>query len=297
MNRWLMVAALPLICSARDLRDVEFAKPNGGSLTLDAWIPDSRRPQPAVIMVHGGGWEAGDKRTYIRPWFGTLTDAGIAWFTINYRLAPQWKHPAAVEDIEAAVRWVRSNAKRLGIDPRRLVLMGESAGGHLAALAALRGRAKVAGMVSFYGIHDIALWAEQRGGMPRNIALYLTDAAPAAVREASPIAYVNANSPPMLLIHGTSDAGVPWRQSEALCEAARRAGVPCELQIIDGAPHGVENWEKNPAFHTWKPKLVQWLQQLWQVAGASSTTAPPESPRRRGTYTPPVRPAASTASK
>lgn len=297
MTRRLIIAALAAICSARDLSEVEFARPNRISLTLDAWIPDAPRPQPAVILVHGGGWEAGDKRTYIRPWFSTLADAGIAWFTINYRLAPQWKHPAAVEDIEAAVRWVRSNARRLGVDARRLVLMGESAGGHLAALAALRGRVKVAGLVSFYGIHDIGLWAEQRGEMPRNIALYLPDLSPATVQEASPVTYVRANSPPMLLIHGTSDAGVPWRQSAALCEAARRVRARCELQQIDGAPHGVENWEKNPAFHTWKPKLVQWLQQLWQVAAASSTSAPPESPRRRGTYTPPVRPAASAASR
>ena len=87
-------------------------------------------PTQVDAIVHG------DKRTYIRPWFSTLSDAGIAWFTINYRLAPQWKHPAAMEDIESAVRWIQSHAKRLGVDPRRLVVMGEAGGGPVKATRA-----------------------------------------------------------------------------------------------------------------------------------------------------------------
>src|SRR6478609_9333309 len=129
----LTVAAfLPAI--AAELKDVEYARPSGVSLTLDASIPQSSLAQPAVLLVHGGGWEAGDKRTYIHPWFTTLSQARIAWVTINYRLAPQWKHPAAVEDIHSALMWIRSNAQRLGVDPRRIAIMGESAGGHLVTL-------------------------------------------------------------------------------------------------------------------------------------------------------------------
>jgi acetyl esterase len=263
MIRLLVALAMTLLCAGREFKDIEFATPTDVVLTLDAWIPDAARPQPAVIMVHGGGWEAGDKTTYIRPWFSTLTDAGIAWFTINYRLAPQWKHPAAVEDIEAAVRWVRSNARRLGVDGGRLVLMGESAGGHLASLAALRGKVKVAGLISFYGIHDVALWAEQRAEVPRNIRLYLRDSQIATLREASPVTYVGRGSPPILVIHGTADTGVPWRQSEVLCEAARRVGAQCEMQLIEGAPHGVENWEQRAEFQVWKRKVVEWLRGLW----------------------------------
>ncbi|MBN9662894.1 MAG: alpha/beta hydrolase, partial [Acidobacteria bacterium] len=120
----LVLLASASLCAAppaapTELKDVEFAKPAGVSLTLDAWIPASAKAQPAVILVHGGGWNAGTKRTYINPWFPTLTDAGIAWFTINYRLAPQWKYPAAVEDVEAAVTWVQANAKKWNIDPKR----------------------------------------------------------------------------------------------------------------------------------------------------------------------------------
>jgi acetyl esterase len=261
MNWKPMVLSLVLavVVPAVELKDVEFARPAGVSLTLDASIPDSNQPQRAVILVHGGGWEAGDKRTYIGPWFGTLTNAGIAWFTINYRLAPRWKHPAAVEDIESAVRWVQANAKSLGIDPRRVALMGESAGGHLAALAGLRRRVRVAAVISFYGIYDLPLWFRQRGEVPRNIAKYLPDEKPETLREASPVNYVSRDSPPIMLVHGTGDIGVPWKQSERLCQAAAGLHASCRLMLIDAAPHGVENWEAEERFQIWKPEVVAWL--------------------------------------
>jgi len=243
----------------KDLKDVEFARPGGVSLTLDAWLPDDGRTRGVVILVHGGGWEAGDKRTYIGPWFTTLTEAGIPWFTINYRLAPTDPHPAAVEDIEAAVQWLRSHAKEYHVDPSKIVLMGESAGGHLVGLAALRGKVKVAGLVSFYGIHDLALWKQQRGEWPRNIGLYLPGADAAVMREASPITYVKRGQSPVLLVHGKADRGVPWQQSEVFCDAVKKVGAKCEMQLIEGAPHGVENWEKEARFMVWKVPTVAWL--------------------------------------
>ena len=247
---------------SREIKDIEFARPDGFSLTLDAWRPDDSRVRGAVILVHGGGWEAGDKRTYIGPWFSALTAAGIPWFTINYRLAPRFPHPAAVEDIEAAVSWVRAYAREYQVNPDRIVLMGESAGGHLAALAALRGKVKVAGLVSFYGVHDIPQWQIQRGELPRNIALYLPQATPAALLKASPISEVKRGQVPMLLVHGKADSGVPWQQSEAFCEASRKVGARCDMQLIDGAPHGVENWEKDLRFQVWKTPTIAWLLRL-----------------------------------
>jgi acetyl esterase len=260
--RWTLIPLAALLnagLSAGELRDVEFAKPHGLPLTLDANIPDSPKPQPVVILVHGGGWEAGDKQTYIRPWFVTLSDAKIAWVSINYRLAPQWKHPAAVEDVETAVRWVRENAGRLHLDPRRIGLMGESAGAHVAALAALRGRVSVAALISFYGIHDVPLWFEQRGEIPKNFAQYLPAMDKAVLAGASPVTYVREKSPPILVVHGMADKGVPYEQSQRLCDAAWRAKVRCDLLLIDGAPHGVENWERETRFHVWKPRVTSWI--------------------------------------
>jgi len=90
--------------------DVEFARPGGFSLTLDAWTPEGKGPFPTVIIVHGGGFSRGDKQTYVKPLFPVLSEAGFVWFTINYRLAPQYHFPAPVEDVEAAVRWVKEQA-------------------------------------------------------------------------------------------------------------------------------------------------------------------------------------------
>lgn len=260
----LLLISLSLVSIAwsKEIKDIEFARPDGFSLTLDAWRPDDAQVRGAVILVHGGGWEAGDKRTYIGPWFTTLTAAGIPWFTINYRLAPRFPHPAAVEDIEAAVHYVRAHAREYQVDPDRIVLMGESAGGHLAALAALRGKVKAAGLVSFYGIHDVAQWKIQRGELPRNIARYLPQATAAALIEASPITYVQRGQAPVLLVHGTADQGVPWQQSQSFCEATRKVGARCDIQLIEGAPHGVENWEKELRFQVWKAPTVAWLLSL-----------------------------------
>ncbi len=266
MKTLLLLLGALLPCPARDWHDIEFARPGGQTLTLDAWVPDTPWRGGAVILVHGGGWEAGDKRSYIGPWFTTLRAAGIPWFTINYRLAPQHVHPAAVEDLETAVAWVQGRAKEFGIDPQRLVLMGESAGGHLVALAALRGKIRVAGLVSFYGIHDILAWRSQRGALPRNIALYLPRASDEQLREASPVAYVTKSSPPVWLVHGDADTGVPWQQSQLFCDALQRVGGRCEMQVIPGAPHGVENWEKDPRFQVWKKPTVERLRRWLRPA-------------------------------
>jgi alpha-L-fucosidase 2 len=266
--RCITFAALLCFCLAQgaDLRDVEFARPAGVPLTLDAHIPESAKLQPAVMLVHGGGWEAGDKSTYIRPWFATLSEAKIAWFSINYRLAPQWKHPAAVGDIQSALAWLRSNAKRLGINPKQIAIMGESAGGHLAMLAGLRSKRKPAALVSFYGVHDLRLWFRQRGEVPRNIRQYLPDLGPETVRALSPTVWVRRSSPPMLLVHGTADAGVPFQQSVELCKVAEKVRASCELFLVDGAPHGVENWEREARFHKWKPKVIAWLTAAFAAA-------------------------------
>jgi len=260
--------ALALICgslladpAAQVTRDIEFARPDGTPLLMDVSIPGGQGPHPAVILVHGGGWEAGDKSTFIRPWFPMLTDARLAWFSINYRLAPLHPHPAAVQDIEAAIAFVRDHARSYRIDPKKIALMGESAGGHLAALVGARESPGLAAIVSFYGIHDIPLWVKQRGRMPENIAKYLAGADPL---DASPVRHIRRTMPPHLFVHGTNDAGVPIEQSTSMCEKMRTAGARCELYRVEGAPHGVENWEGNPEWLGYKPKVVQWLRDVLQ---------------------------------
>src|SRR5262249_29542197 len=131
--------------------DVPFTKVGADTLTLDAYVPEGDGPFPAAIVVHGGGFVNGDKQTYVKPLFDPLTDANFAWFTINYRLAPNHKYPAAVEDVESAIRYVRSHAAQYKVDPNRIALIGESAGGHLVSMVGARNKpdARVNAVVSF----------------------------------------------------------------------------------------------------------------------------------------------------
>src|SRR6266540_3305895 len=127
----LLLVSAPALAELRS--DIEFAVKGDVRLTLDAYVPDGRGPFPAVIVVHGGGFTRGDKQTFVKPLFDPLTKAGFAWFTINYRLAPAYRFPAATDDVARAIEYVKSHAKQYNVDKKRIALMGESAGGHLVA--------------------------------------------------------------------------------------------------------------------------------------------------------------------
>ncbi len=263
-------AASTLQAAADWKTDIEFASPGGVSLTLDAWIPEGKGPFPAVIVVHGGGWEAGDKQTFVKPLFEPLRQSGFAWFTVNYRLAPQYAFPACTDDVFAAVAWVKTNAKRFKINPQKIALMGESAGGHIVAYVGARGRGKtsVRAVVDFYGVHDL-LKRERDRGLSKNLKqlLHIEQLDPASERllsGASPIAYVHKKMPPFLFIHGTNDSAVPFEQSPLMCEKMRAAGARCEVYPVADAPHGVGPWEKNPAWQGYKIKMIDWLKHELQ---------------------------------
>lgn len=268
MRIFLLFVPLLIAYGAVEKNDIEFAKPGGVSLTLDASIPDGKGPFATVIVVHGGGWENGTKRSYDKPLLPVLTDAGFAWFTINYRLAPQYKYPAAVEDVESAIRWVKEHAKEYKVDTRRIALMGESAGGHLVALVGVRPskETRVAAVVDFYGPHDLYKREKERGEVGKNLRQFLgvdklDDPGIAKLKEASPATYVKGGLPPFLFIHGTKDAAVPYDQSPLLCDKLKAAGNRCEVFTVEGAPHGIGAWEKNPDWVAYKPKMVEWLKQ------------------------------------
>ncbi|HPT26513.1 MAG TPA: alpha/beta hydrolase [Bryobacteraceae bacterium] len=264
----ILVASAFAAPPAVETNDIEFARPGGVALTLDASIPEGRGPFPAVIVVHGGGWQNGTKRSYEKPILPVLTDAGFAWFTINYRLAPQYKFPAAVEDVEAAIRWAKRNAKEYKVDPNRIALAGESAGGHLVAFVGVRPtkETRVAAVVDFYGPHDLAKRETDKGEVSKNMTAFLgidkLDASGIAkLKEASPITHVKPGLPPFLFIHGTKDAAVPYEQSPMMCDKLKAAGNRCEVYTVEGAPHGVGPWEKNPEWQGYKAKMAEWLRQ------------------------------------
>src|SRR5437773_4156894 len=174
---------------AEDFKDIVYREVQGVRLTLDAHVPEGTGPFPAAVLVHGGGWVAGDKQQYITYIFQPLSDAGFAWFSINYRLAPKYKFPADADDVEAAIRFIKVNAAKYNIDPRRIALIGESAGGHLVSYVGARNRpeSRVAAVVSMYGIHDFISACVEWKPVPTEILQLFG------------ISEINADSAPILL--------------------------------------------------------------------------------------------------
>jgi acetyl esterase/lipase len=252
--------------------DVVYSSPAGHRpLRLDLYQPPGNRTAPLVVFVHGGGWAVGTKRTTANyaDWPGVLAaiaEKGFVVVSVEYRLSGEAAFPAPVQDILAAVRFLRAQSGTYGIDPNRVVLWGGSAGAHLAALAAFAchtpafgGDASstepcAQGFVGWYGPYDIAgmfaammkapagsLFPEQKRELDRSIGFFGCPNAvcpPGALENASPLTYVTSASPPALLLHGDADTVAPVSQSQALDNALKAAGVAVEMVTYPGVNHG-----------------------------------------------------------
>lgn len=246
--------------------NIEFAKAGDESLTLDAYVPEGAGPFPTCILVHGGGFMRGDKQTFITPIFAPLAKAGFTWFTINYRLAPKSQWPACADDVATAIRWVRKHAGEYKVDPQRIAIIGESAGGHLVSWAGVQGKddTAVAAVVPFYAPHDLELQVRARKELgPSMTALLglkeLNDDAYRTLRAASPSTYVRKGLPPFLLIHGDDDKTVPLEQSTRFQQRMTELGNSCELITIAGGGHGMGGWDKLGS--DYRDRMVAWLKK------------------------------------
>src|SRR5471030_316882 len=142
------------------MRTFVFASPGGKDLYADAYLPEASEPAPVVIAMHGGSWRSGVRGAY-RYIGQLLAERGYALLTIDYRLVlkEQNRYPAAPDDVRSAIRYVREHADELNVDPSRIVLMGDSAGSHLAALVGLTERPQVKAVVGIVGVYDlVAQW-------------------------------------------------------------------------------------------------------------------------------------------
>ena len=229
-------------------------------LSLDLWRPSGERPAPLVVLVHGGGWEAGDRVTYITPLFAPLARAGLAWASIDYRLTPRAMHAAQLDDVRRAMAWLRRHATALGVDAARMALVGESASGQMVAQLATQDTS-LAGVVSFYGVYDFAPMvtdASPRSLLRRLFGYTALDGdAKRALRRYSPLHGVGRGMAPILLVHGTNER--LWEQGLAMTRALEAAGVDHALVRLEGAPHGMENWEGHPEWLGYKDRVVSWL--------------------------------------
>jgi acetyl esterase/lipase len=220
-----------------------------------------------VLIVHGGGWMAGDKEGDIVPVFAPVA-TNFCWFTVNYRLAPTNRWPACFDDVQTAIRWVKAHAAEYKGDPERIALLGYSAGGQLVTLAGTRAEAdtRVQAVVAFAPPTDLVADNERRGGLtPSMRGLFgfettnITDAARVVLKENSPLTYVVPGLPPFLLINGSADKTVPFGQTENFTKALQAANVDCTLISIPEGQHRIADWKKFTP--DWQQQLVKWLNE------------------------------------
>lgn len=242
-------------------RDVAYVRRKDGPVLMDLFLPRDRpagTKSPVVIWVHGGGWKAGSKEPCPAALFAL---DGYVVASINYRLIPEHRFPAQIDDCRAAVRFLREHAGEHGIDPERIGVWGASAGGHLAALMGVmdddenkddnQPSSRVQAVCDWFGPsnlltirghygqndptdswrdNDQALDAQLLGGKP--------DQRKEKAMQASPVNFVSEDDPPFLIMHGAKDRLVPLEQSRELTDKLKAAGVDVTLIVFENAGHG-----------------------------------------------------------
>lgn len=230
--------------------DRTYARVGERALHCDVFLPDPGPvPAPAAILLHGGGWRRGN-RTSMHSRARALAEQGIAAIAAEYRLTDEARWPAHIQDVKACLRWLRSSAGSLSIDPDRIVLVGFSAGAHLALLAAgtpgnpafgsedIEGETVNAVAAFFPPIRMQPGTERTNGELPASAGASLGDGVDLEeARAASPIEYVGPSFPPTLLLHGTADEVVSSRSSQQFFEALTKAEVPCDLRLYHGMRH------------------------------------------------------------
>jgi acetyl esterase/lipase len=253
--------------------DVVYTKVKDWEGKLDLYLPSKDKgASPVVINIHGGGWNHGVKES--QTGFNTFFKMGYAVANIEYRLTPQATAPAAVEDTRCALIYLIKNAKELNIDVNKIVIMGGSAGGHLALMGGLLGNnhifdtncpgvenIKVAAIVDKYGITDVWDWGYGKNVTSKSATRWLGDKAKDEkfAASVSPITYVNKNSPPIFIVHGDADPTVPYQQSVDLHKKLKDLGVKTEFITVPGGQHGKFDKDKNSEINK---AIAAWLKGL-----------------------------------
>jgi len=239
--------------------NVDYVEHDGVKLTGDLYLPKGVAKAPVVIGIHGGGWQNGSPAAH-RYWGPYLAKNGFGMFAIKYRLAKEGTYPKAVYDVKSAIQFVRAKAGELGVDPERIALWGDSAGGHLAALLGLAAGeykteyrndphagvpANVKAVVGFYGVYDMyAQWQHDQIARPNDqIAEKFLGVSPMKNRkiyfESSPVSYATIDRRELrfFLVNGTHDDIVDPAQGQQLWQALNQAGIYSRRAVLPGAGH------------------------------------------------------------
>lgn len=233
--------------------DVTYCVMDGQSQKLDVYYPKSGGPWPVLLSVHGGGWQEGDKRADGAGW-SVMTAEGILVVSVNYRMYPQYKFPAMIEDVKCAVRHLRAHAAEYNLDPDRIVATGASAGGHLVSLLGtadesagwdvgeyLDQSSRVQAVVDMAGPSDFTLeYPDGLGSLIYAVFGGLPGTESPKLVAASPVTYVTPDDPPFLILHGDRDGTIPLEQGQVMYAALVEAGVPATLIVVENGDHSLQ---------------------------------------------------------
>jgi pectinesterase len=279
---FIRIASHEVPATVRALKDITYVRYASRALQLDLYLPahPGTALLPGIVFVHGGGWRTGVRENFT-PMAVYMAEHGYAAATISYRLSPDAQYPAAVQDAKAALRWMRANAGRYGIDPLRIAIGGASAGGQIASLAgvsegvarfeseagAVEGAdgvsSSVQAIVNIDGLSDFTAEAARKyeddpaknpsaagawfgGRYAEKTALW---------REASPLFYVNAHTPPILFIGSAQPRFSVGR--EAMVERMTALGIPTRVLVLPDTPHSF--WLFDPWFGPTMAAMVDFL--------------------------------------
>jgi acetyl esterase/lipase len=274
----VMVLAVPLYLGSEAAHaqvhaDLTYAEVDDRELKLDLYVPEGAESPPLTVWLHGGAWRAGSKDN--PP--ASFVDSGIALASVEFRQSTDAPFPAMLHDIKAAIRFLRANAGRYGYSAERIAVAGVSSGGHLAALVGVsNGVAELEGtlgehldsssdvqaIVVYFGASNLTTILDQ--STPRGLSIRVPaleqllggppDEVPELARLASPVFHVDANDPPLRLLHGDQDPQMPINQAHELQGAYKAVGLDAEFDVAHGAGHGggaffdEEHWGGTEAF-------------------------------------------------
>lgn len=250
-------------------RDISYAENDNPRQKLDLYLPKERKPDqklPVLVFIHGGGWRAGDKASGAGNLMRFVGSGKYAGVSVGYRLTNEAQWPAQIHDCKAAIRWIRGNAEKHGLNAHKIAVWGTSAGGHLVSMLGTSGDVKelegdigsfddkssaVTAVVNFFGPENLQTMVTQKSTMDRTTADYpealliggRVQDKPEAAQQASPVTHISRGDAAFLTAHGTEDPLVPFAQATELHEKLKLAGVPSVLISMDGGGHGFASRE------------------------------------------------------
>lgn len=224
-------------------KDIVYKQVDSTSLQLDIYkLKNLSEAAPVLIFIHGGAWAKGERSDYL-PYLLDYAQKGYVTITVSYRLSGAAHFPAAVQDVQSAVQWIREHSAAHMINPEKIALIGGSAGGHLAMMVAYADEnpdRKVQAVVNLYGPTDLTTEYARNRDECLNFLGKSYQERPDLYQAASPQTYISRDDPPTLIFHGTIDSLVPVSQSDSLHQWLDRAGVPNEYHRLKGWPHTMD---------------------------------------------------------